>query len=228
MAARPAPGPPPPVPEPWAAPPRGRVLWLAPHPDDETLGGGGTLALHRAQRDPVRVIFATDGGAGDPAGHYPPDRYVALRREEARRAAEALGGLDLEFWPYPDGTLAGVADLDDRLAAAVAGYRPDVLYYPSAREGHPDHRALGLGVEALHAAGRLPAPAYAYEVWTPLEPTHVLDVTATIGRKRAALEAYPSQLRYNDYRPKILGLNAYRTITLPAPAAYAEAFRRLG
>lgn len=221
MAEAPAP------PEIWSSPPRGRVLVLAPHPDDETIGCGGVLTLHRKQGDPVRVVFLTDGGAGDPAGHYPAERYVALRQTEARRAGRVLGVTDLEFWAYPDGKLGTVAELGERLEAAVATFAPDIVYYPSSRELHPDHWSAGAQVEALHRAGRLPAPAYAYEIWAALEPTHVIDVSAAVETKLAALAEYPSQLRYNDYRPKMLGLNAYRTLTLPPGARYAEAFRRL-
>lgn len=215
-------------PELWPSPPRGRVLLLAPHPDDETLGCGGTLARHRLQGDPVRVVFLTDGSAGDPAGHYPAGRYVEIRQAEARRACATLGVTDLECWGYPDGKLGSVHDLADRLLGAIREARPDVLYYPSGQELHPDHAAAGAQVERLYREGRLHGPAaYAYEVWTPLCPTHLLDITAVVHRKEAAIAEYPSQLRYNDYRPKILGLNAYRTITLAETARYAEAFRRL-
>lgn len=218
---------PPAPPEVWPAPPGGRVLVLAPHQDDETIGCGGILALHRAQGDPVRVLFLTDGSAGDPAGYYPADRYVEIRQEEARRAGAVLGVTDFEFWTCPDGKLATVPDLGERLLAAVRAYRPDVLYSPSSRELHPDHWAAGVRVEALRRAGRLPTAVYAYEVWAPVEPTHLIDVTAVIAKKEAALAQYASQIRYNDYRPKMRGLAAYRTITLPPTAQYAEAFARL-
>lgn len=218
---------PPAPPEIWPHPPRGRVLVLAPHQDDETLGCGGTLALHRDQGDPVLVVFLTDGSAGDPAGHYPADEYVAIRREEARRACAVLGVTDLEFWDLPDGKLATVPDLAERLLGAIRAFEPDTLYYPSGQELHPDHWAVGVGIEDLHRAGRLPCSAYAYEVWAALQPTHLLDITPILSRKEAAMAHYPSQLRYNDYRPKILGLNAYRSLTLPGAARYAEAFRRL-
>ena len=52
-----------------AAPPRGSVLVLAPHADDESLGCGGAIVLHHRQGDRVKVVFATDGAAGDPLGH---------------------------------------------------------------------------------------------------------------------------------------------------------------
>lgn len=201
---------------------------LAAHPDDETFGPGGTLALHREQGDPVRVLFLTDGRAGDPHGHYPADRYVEIRRGEARRACAVLGVADLEFWDLPDGELAAVADLAERLLAAIRAAAPDTLYYPSGQELHPDHWAAGVAVERLHAVGRLPCAAYAYEIWSAIQPTHLCDITPVLARKEQAMGHYASQLRYHDYRPKVLGLNLYRSLSTSTAPRHVEAFRLLG
>src|SRR5574337_1017696 len=129
------------------APPKGRVLVLAPHADDESLGCGGALALHHRQGDGVKVVVATDGAAGDPLGYYKDYDYRELRRGEARRAAAILGINELVFWGYPDGKLAEARDLSERLASLLAADRPDIVYRPSTREIHPDQWALGAGVE---------------------------------------------------------------------------------
>ncbi len=214
---------PPPYPIIWDTPPRGRVLVLAPHPDDETLGCGGVLVRHREQGDPVRVVFATDGAAGDPLGYYVGSDYLELRREEARQAGTILGLEDLVFWDYPDGRLAEAGDLAERLGTLFETYRPDIIYRPSAREVHPDHWALGVAVEA---ARRHYSPAvgdFCYEIWAAVYPTYVIDVGGTWERKQKAIEQYESQLRYNDYCRIIAGLNAYRVMFLSS-ARYVEAF----
>lgn len=206
-----------------SAPPSGRVLVLAPHPDDETLGCGGALIQHRRQGDRVTVIFTTNGGAGDPHGYYRHRDYPVLRRDEARRAGAILGVDELVFWDYPDGRLADADGLAERLAALLAAERPDVIYRPSVLEVHPDHRALGVAAEE---ALRSHAPAvtdFRYEVWATVRPTHVLDITGVWHVKRKAIEQYESQLRYNDYVHKVSGLNAYRSVHVPS-ARYVEAF----
>jgi len=207
----------------WTAPPRGVVLVLAPHPDDESLGCGGTIALHAAQGDPVHVVIVTDGAAGDPNGYYGDADYPALRQSEARRAAEILGVASLECWGYPDGRLIQAADLPERVADAIRAVRPGLLYYPSTLEVHSDHSAVAAAV--AHALRATPTPplAAAYEVWAALQPTHMLDITSVWDRKRKAIEQYETQLRYNDYLHMIAGLNAYRTIHLPS-ARFVEAF----
>lgn len=205
------------------ASPRGSVLVLAPHPDDESLGCGGAIVLHSRQGDRVTVLFATDGTAGDPLGHYKHTDYRQVRRAEARKAGEILGVHDLTFWAYHDGRLAEAGDLADRLAGLLDAKRPDIIYCPSVREPHPDHSALAAAISVTLAHYRKPLGVYTYEIWATGQPTHVLDITAVWQVKQKAIEQYQSQLMYNDYLHKISGLNAYRAIYVPS-ARYVEAF----
>lgn len=206
------------------APPRGSVLVLAPHPDDETLACGGAIALHAAQGDRVSVVIATDGAAGDPEGHYRGVDYPVLRQAESRSAAEILGVSSVEYWGYRDGKLAEATDLAGRLTEAIQRIQPTLLYHPSTLEIHADHWALAMAVGRAREGYRDSIAAYAYEIWATVQPTHLLDITAVWELKRKAAEQYQSQLRYNDYLHKIAGLNAYRAIYLPS-ARYVEAFR---
>ena len=90
--------------------PKGKVLVIAPHPDDESCGIGGTIALHREQDDAVLVCYLTDGRSGDPDGRH-GDGFVALRMAEAREAARILGGLELDFFGFPDNRAVNEKDL---------------------------------------------------------------------------------------------------------------------
>lgn len=205
------------------APPKGSVLVLAPHPDDECLGCGGAIALHRRQGDRVMIVFATDGNAGDPQGYYAGGNYREMRRAEARKAGEVMGVRELTFWQYEDGKLAEAQDLAARLGDLLAAERPEIVYRPSAREIHPDHWALAVAIDRALEAFPGKVAAYAYEIWGTVQPTHALDITSVWDVKRKAVEQYESQLRYNDYLYMVAGLNAYRTIYQPS-ARYMEAF----
>jgi len=206
------------------APPRGRVLVVVPHPDDEALGCGGAMIQHSDQGDHVKVVFVTDGAAGDALGYYAGQDYLALRREEAQRAGAVMGVDDLVFWEYPDGKLADARGLSERLEALFEADRPDIIYRPSTLEIHPDHWALGVGVEE---ALRRYTPAigdFCYEIWATIQPSHVIDISAVWHRKRKAIEQYQSQLRYNAYLRVLEGLNAFRSLFVLS-ARYVEAFR---
>lgn len=214
---------PPDPPKVLAAPPRGSVLVVVPHPDDEALGCGGALIKHGDQGDRVKVVFVTDGAAGDALGYYAGQDYLALRRDEARQAAAILGVDELVFWDYPDGKLSEAPDLAERLEALFEADRPDIIYRPSALEIHPDHWALGVGVDKALRRYKPAIIDFCYEIWATVRPTHVIDITPVWEVKCKAVEQYESQLRYNDYLHMVAGLNAYRTIHLPS-ARYVEAF----
>jgi LmbE family N-acetylglucosaminyl deacetylase len=205
------------------------VLVLAPHPDDETCGAGGALALHRRQGDPVRVLFLTDGINGDPeARHGPRDAFARLRRGEAAAAAARLGGLEVGFLGLPDDFEVTEADLvrvGGLITDALASAPPHVLYVPWAGESHSDHRNARLALD--RALERAPRPPWVleYEVWSPLPADVVLDISDVVAAKLAALEAHASQLAYTDYRHHTLGLNAHRSIYLPHGRTHGEAFR---
>ena len=101
-----------PQPEIRRTPPRGRVLCVAPHPDDECIGSGGSLAMHRAQGDPVRVVIGTDGQAGDPDRRFDASSYAARRRAESRAGVRELGVDDIAYWGFPDSCVITANDVE--------------------------------------------------------------------------------------------------------------------
>lgn len=211
-----------PYPETWLEPPSGRVLVIAPHADDESIGCGATLALHARRGDDVHLLVVTDGDLGDPRGLFPRGDYVERRREECRRAASVLGARAPRFLGHADQHVDAPA-LGAQLAEALDELRPAVVYHPAAPEMHPDHHVAARVTLAVLAARTEPPRSFAYESWVPVVPTHVIDVTAVWGVKQAAIACYGSQLVYNDYARACDGLAAYRAIYLP-DAERVEAF----
>jgi LmbE family N-acetylglucosaminyl deacetylase len=207
-----------------AAPPRGPVLCFAPHADDEVLGAGGTLALHRDQGDPVAVAVVFDGRLGLPVG-LPAD----TRRREAQAAAQVLGLAPYEFLDYPEGhepTAPQLAEGVERLARVIRAVAPRTIYGPWVGEAHPDHRLLArvLGL-AWRAAGR-DAELWGYEVWTPLEAQRLVEVSAVWPRKLEALSRYGSQDGGGALRELAEQRGALRTALLRGPHSRGEAFVR--
>ncbi len=211
-------------------PPKGTVLVIAPHPDDESCGIGGILALHRRQGDPVHLLFVTDGTSGDPDGRY--EDLATLRRREARAAAEVLGGCHCEFLGLPDGfevtedDLEAVAGLFD---AAIDRVVPDLVYVPWREEAHSDHAHSWEALRRCYARRRDRAASLPrvleYEVWSPLPADYVVDVTDSAEQKRKAMLAHETQVAYTDYPHQLLGLAAHRSVYLPKASRYGEALR---
>lgn len=220
----------PPAPEIWRSVPRGRVLCFAPHPDDEAAGPGGALGMHRAQGDPVRVVLATDGVAGDPDGRYERATYAERRRGESRAGMAHLGVDDFEFWGFPDSCVITDADLEQVAQLAgqqLAGFRPDLVYLPWEGEGNTDHRALYCGVLRGLKRARFAGTVLGYEIWNAMVPDVIVDISAIVATKRRAMLCYESQLAYVDYLHPVFGLNAHRSLLFNKGRGHGEAYRRV-
>jgi LmbE family N-acetylglucosaminyl deacetylase len=136
-----------------------RVACVFAHPDDDTYGVAGSLALHANDELHLTVIMATSGGAGRIADPSLATRETLGRVREAEDAASwrALGfDPALRFLRHPDGGLARipreqlvfeVRDLLDETAPEVV-----VTFGPDGITGHEDHVAIGaVATEAFHA-----------------------------------------------------------------------------
>ena len=203
------------------------VLVIAPHPDDECIGCGGTLCRHTAKGDRVVAVFLTSGELG--LKHLARERAWAIREREAKAAAKILGLVAVEFLRQPDWTLGDqVAKAAHALRPILKREAPRLIYLPHPRDWHPDHRAaLPVLRAALRGAKRAAPELRGYEVWTPLsEPDHVEDITAVMPRKLRALRAHRSQLSEFDYARAVRGLNQFRG-ELAAKCRYAEVFQTL-
>ena len=201
-----------------------KVLVLAPHPDDETFGCGGALALHAKAGDPVKVVCLTNGAKGDASGKHDKKEYVKLRQNEAVKACARLGVTDLEFWPYEDRSLAGSRGALRRIIDLLEDFRPEIVYVPSPLEFHPDHRAACvLLYDAIHSYAPDFDVAF-YELGQPVRVNRLVDITGVSDQKAQAVGAYKSQLKEKAYGDISLALDRYRSLTLAEDVIYAEGF----
>lgn len=203
-----------------------RVLVIAPHPDDETYGCGGTICRFREQGSEVHVVVLTDGAAGDWRKRYDPEQYVQLRENEFQQAIRHLGVQSSEFWRYPDRELHRYPELGERIKSLIQDYRPTLVFCASPLDIHPDHRHAARTVyESIREIPENENIRLAfYEVVVPFRPTHVVDVTSVYSRKQAAMESFVTQQEEMDYLSKVTAFNHYRSFTLPTSVQYVETF----
>ncbi len=182
------------------------VLVVAPHPDDETLGCGGAIALLRSLGCKVQVLVISDGTLSHPHSRkYPAPALRALRESETLAAMSLLGvdASDVTFLGLPDGAIPTQASA--QLKDAVAKCRPNTIFLPVRYDPHPDHRATW---ELIHAAlvDLLLSPRIIeYPIWdwdtkqrgNLPEPDRVrawrLDISQVVELKQQAIAAYRSQ-----------------------------------
>jgi LmbE family N-acetylglucosaminyl deacetylase len=186
---------------------------LSPHPDDESLGVGGLIALARRSDQAVAVILLTDGSRSHPNSvTHPADRLIALRRSELVAAARILG---LESGRlYELGLRDGAAPVSgpefdravERVSAIVADVGAGSLFVTWEHDPHCDHEAaarLAREVRRRNAVSDL--KLWHYPVWGwHLPKSHAVQATAPSGlclaiedvllQKRAAIEAHVSQM----------------------------------
>jgi len=130
-----------------------RLMGVFAHPDDESLGCGGTLARYAAEGVEVSVVTATHGQRGrfrgiaaGAEGHPGEAELSRIREAELRAAARVLGVRDLSPLGYPDGDLdrSDPREIIARIALHLRRVRPQVVitFAPEGAYGHPDHIAI--------------------------------------------------------------------------------------
>lgn len=126
-----------------------KLMAIFAHPDDESLGTGGTLAKYAAEGIETYLVTATRGEHGWWGGEadYPgPEALGRTREAELRAAAQVLGLREVVFLDYMDGELdkAPAQEVIAQLTAHIRRIRPDVVvtFDPDGVYGHPDHIAI--------------------------------------------------------------------------------------
>jgi LmbE family N-acetylglucosaminyl deacetylase len=143
-----------------------KLMCVLAHPDDESLGTGGTLARYSAEGVFTALVTATRGQRGWhglPAADPGHEAFGRHREAELRAAAAELGICDLTVLDYMDGDLdqADPAEIGGRIAAEVRRLRPQVVitFGPDGAYGHPDHIAISQFTTAALVLAADPAAA---------------------------------------------------------------------
>ncbi len=176
---------------------------IAPHPDDETLGVGGTIARLVQHGTKVSVLVVS--------GHLPPiynKSSFDKTKKEAENAFKILGVHDYDFLKIP-ATLVNqtpVAELNGKIDKFVKSSKPDWVFIPYP-DRHIDHRIIfDASVVACRPVGdQYPTVVLAYETlsethWNvpgiepSFAPEFFIDITNQIEIKKNALNCYLSQI----------------------------------
>jgi LmbE family N-acetylglucosaminyl deacetylase len=201
------------------------ILVIAPHPDDEVIGCGGTICLHADRGDRVVAVFLTSGELG--LKQVSRKTAWAIREREAKAAGRILGLADTVFLRLPDWSVGEhVSAGAPLLKAILKRERPELVFLPHPKEWHPDHRAAWPLLQRALRGAKPPAfPVLrTYEVWTPFAVCEeVQDISRVMPRKLSALRAHRSQLAEFDYLAAVKGLNQFRG-ALSGRCRYAEVF----
>jgi LmbE family N-acetylglucosaminyl deacetylase len=200
-----------------------RVLFVAPHPDDESLGGGGLLQRTFAAQVPIRVLFATNGDNNPWAQRFWERRWRIGSKERVRwgqrRQREALAAIDslggsvecARFLNFQDQSLTSLLmqadpELFEVLADEIRAFDPTILVIPTILDAHPDHSALGVALSfVLDLIGNSGIQVWEYlvhrpQVSIPRRPVRLRLSPIEIERKRSAILCHETQVALSRKR----------------------------
>lgn len=175
------------------------ILIIGPHPDDQELGMGGTIAKLAGQRHNVLLL---DMSNGEPTPHGSPE----IRAREAKKAAEILGVKRITL-DLPNREITHSIQARHKVAAVIRQHQAQILFVPFFHDAHPDHIATTRIAEDARFDAKLTkidlpgSPIYPkwlfYYYCTHLrwvgDPNFLIDITGLEQRKRDAILAYESQ-----------------------------------
>ena len=214
------------------------ILVIAPHPDDEILGCGGTLLKHQNCGDQIHIVYITEI----------QQQYGYTKEQIDRRNIEISSILDKlgaqsHFMGYPTATLndADIVSLVPKLSETFKKIAPNIVYLPHRSDVHSDH---GISFKAAYACTktfRCPsiktilayetisetdfAPTYASDTFIP---NYFVDISDFILKKVELMQIYSSELGEPPFPRSIHNLKALSSLRgAAAGVEHAEAFHLL-
>lgn len=192
------------------------ILVVGPHPDDQELGMGGTIALLAAQGHDVLLLDMTNG---EPTPHG----SVEIRAQEAQQGAAALSAPSNPVRRHLLGLRNRFVEhsLEARhmVAGVIRAHQASVIFVPHPEDAHPDHRAVTRIVEDARFDAKLtkvdmPVPTsmqagppiypkwlfhyFATHLRVVPRPSFLVDISAHVDQKMRSIAAYRSQFEVNE------------------------------
>ncbi len=199
------------------------IVVLAPHMDDEIIGCAGVICKHIEAGDQVSVIYMTDGSKGIPGKAFSQE-LLNIRKEEAERSNMILGIKDSFYFNIIDSSNNTWDEYKNSLGEILKQKRPDIVYLPIFNDIHPDHQKTNI-LFACSAEDITDCMVCAYEIWSPLNPNIIVNITKQMSLKLKAIREHKSQISLIRYDHMAISINRYRACFMPLPGIrFAEAF----
>lgn len=194
-----------------------RVLVIAPHPDDEAMGPGGTLLKLIEKNTDVLVVYLSNGQPDN------ADRLI----EESLQISSKFKYRTLSLG-YSSKKIPLNGEILAKLETIINKQNPDILFIPFCLDDHDDHRQASHLLYLLNLESKIDKKIeiWAYQVYTTLIPNVVIDITDVIDQKSEMIKMWYSQSATRNWAHFTLGINAFNQRLLPPSKRprYAEAF----
>lgn len=216
-----------------------KVIVISAHPDDETIGAGGTLLKHKSNGDSIHWLIATN--VFEEYG-FSRERVVS-RNEEIEKVAEMFGFDSVTKLDYPTMSLtsSSLLTMVPKISEVFSAIQPEIIYCLNRSDAHSDHRVLFDATMACTKSFRYPfikqvllyecisetefAPALPEKVFLP---NYYVDISSFMERKLEIMQVFESELGSHPFPRSLQNLKALATFRgATAGVEYAEAFQMI-
>ena len=215
----------------------GKVLVIAAHPDDETLGAGGTLLKHKQKGDEIFWLIITN--ISEQQGFSA--MRVSSRQNEINRVASMYGFDQIFKLNYPTMTLSdsSLLTMIPELSKIFLEVKPEVIYVLNRSDAHSDHRVIFDAVAACTKSFRYPfiRKVLMYECISETEfapvlpervfqPNYYVDITDFFERKLEIMKVFESEIGEHPFPRSLRNIEALAVFRGASVGVnYAESFQ---
>ena len=201
----------------YEIPQKKKIIILAPHPDDELIGAGGTLIETLKRKCSIEIIYLTSGKKEE----------KRIREKELREVCDLLSVRSHVIGGIANKKLIG----NKRILQILNQFKPQIIFIPFILDDNPDHKKANKLFYDISSLLNKTNPSINYEVWsyqvyTPLLVNRVVDITNNISKKEKLIKIYKSQFKSRDWAHYAIGLNAWnsRFLKRKKGPSWAECF----
>lgn len=218
-----------------------KVLCVAVHADDETLGCGGTILKHKAQGDEIHWLLLTGPTENHPSNFK--QEFIDNRARMVSEVASAYGYDSFDYLALPTQLLhtLDLRDIIKRISEVMKRIRPNIIYMMFAEDVHSDHRVAFDAVYSCTKSFRYPFIERIYMMETLSEtefapaisgrsflPNVYVDISVFLDRKLEIMQMYPKEIMEDPFPRSLSSIRALARIRgSRAGVMYAEAFQLL-
>lgn len=210
------------------------IIVIAPHPDDETLGCGGTILKHKADGDRVACVFITN--ITEAQGYSA--QKIQERQGEIEQVSKLYGFDSVFKLNYPTTTLDSTAllKLVPDISKIFSEFQPNTVYLPNGSDIHSDHRVTFEAVMSCTKSFRYPfiEKILAYETVSEtefasedaFEPNYFIDISDYLNKKLEIMKVYKSEVQEHPMPRSLKNIEALATFRgATINKNYAESYK---
>ena len=191
--------------------PAKKILVIAPHQDDESIGCGGTIIKHVMAGGKVEIAFCTLGEES--------------RMHETQEALKILGSKINHFLQFDIRSLYNnTSKLAENFTELFIRIKPEIIFIPFMIDNHQDHIAVSRAFVKAYKQKKINSLVYAYSVWTTMIPNVVIDISQQWNKKEQAIKCYKTQIAGRDYVTMASSISKYWAIIKGKNIQYCESF----